>query len=347
VARDLGGKIKSDYYLRLLIIENNEKNIKKINSITFRNYSGERLVSQISYAGEILKERMKSSIELITSLRENTIRGILGLEKFWSHDRLSNTLELKEDELFILSEEHFSITYNDYISKVEIVVEYSKDNEIRYLNDSINVLKYENKTNYIFPVKGSWVATDSYASIDSHRWNYNSEFAFDLGKLSSDTRLIYKDSMENEDYIHYGDEIIAIGDGEVVDCLDGFPEYSLGYKNKMSREHFDELEKLYGSVARSSGNYVTIKHEGEEYSFYCHMKPGTVNVKKGQKVKAGDAIGNIGSTGNSNCPHLHFHLMDGPSKDSRGLPCYFNNIKNFVNQEINFIEEETTLVIAK
>ena len=40
---------------------------------------------------------------------------------------------------------------------------------------------------------------------------------------------------------------------------------------------------------RSAGNYVVgfIEHENKEYSFYCHMIPNIVQVKKGQKVKAG------------------------------------------------------------
>jgi len=57
------------------------------------------------------------------------------------------------------------------------------------------------------------------------------------------------------------------------------------------------------------GNYVILKHEGEFYSLYAHCR--TVNVKMGQTVALGQQIAQMGSTGISTGPHLHFELRYG------------------------------------
>src|SRR5690606_19042874 len=57
------------------------------------------------------------------------------------------------------------------------------------------------------------------------------------------------------------------------------------------------------------------------FALYAHIKPGTVRVKRGQRVRAGQVIGRVGSSGNSDAPHLHFHLADRPSAiGADGMP---------------------------
>jgi murein DD-endopeptidase MepM/ murein hydrolase activator NlpD len=48
-------------------------------------------------------------------------------------------------------------------------------------------------------------------------------------------------------------------------------------------------------------------------------------VKVGQRVQPGDVLGLLGNSGNSNAPHLHFQLMDGPTPlGSEGIPHRFS-----------------------
>ena len=58
----------------------------------------------------------------------------------------------------------------------------------------------------------------------------------------------------------------------------------------------------------SYGNYVIIDHGGGVHTLYAHMLNGSLKVSAGQSVSAGQAIGNIGSTGNVTGPHLHFEV---------------------------------------
>ena len=51
------------------------------------------------------------------------------------------------------------------------------------------------------------------------------------------------------------------------------------------------------------------------------LQKGSVTVKPGSKVKRGQVIGKLGNTGNTSAPHLHFHIMTGPSVlGSDGVP---------------------------
>jgi len=57
------------------------------------------------------------------------------------------------------------------------------------------------------------------------------------------------------------------------------------------------------------------------------MQPGSVRIRVGDQVKAGDVIGKLGSSGNSTEPHLHFHVCnsDDPLM-SAGIPVNFSNV---------------------
>jgi murein DD-endopeptidase MepM/ murein hydrolase activator NlpD len=57
------------------------------------------------------------------------------------------------------------------------------------------------------------------------------------------------------------------------------------------------------------GNAVTIKHTGGYVSTYGHLSRITAGVRSGAHVKQGTVIGNVGSTGMSTGPHLHFALQ--------------------------------------
>ena len=61
---------------------------------------------------------------------------------------------------------------------------------------------------------------------------------------------------------------------------------------------------MTATYSSSAGNYIMIYHGNSLYTVYMHCSK--LSVKVGDTVKQGDVIGNVGSTGVSTGPHLHF-----------------------------------------
>ncbi len=88
-----------------------------------------------------------------------------------------------------------------------------------------------------------------------------------------------------------GVPIVAMLDGVVTNTHDG---------------EFDENTEKLGQPS----NYVIIDHGQGWSAGYWHMKNGSVAVSVGEQVRAGQQIGMVGSSGNSNWPHLHLTVYD-------------------------------------
>ena len=64
------------------------------------------------------------------------------------------------------------------------------------------------------------------------------------------------------------------------------------------------------------GNGVLLDHGGGWTTQYCHLQRGSVAVRTGERVAAGDALGLVGLSGRTEFPHLHFSVLrDGAPVD--------------------------------
>jgi len=62
------------------------------------------------------------------------------------------------------------------------------------------------------------------------------------------------------------------------------------------------------------GNCVKIKHNSTYQTIYAHMKSFARGIKEGLRIKQGQIIGYVGSTGNSTGPHLHYEVVKNGKK---------------------------------
>lgn len=64
-------------------------------------------------------------------------------------------------------------------------------------------------------------------------------------------------------------------------------------------------------TGKSWGNYIKIKHDGNTYTLYGHLKEGSLLVRKGDTVKKGQHIATMGNTGKGGVYHLHYEIYSG------------------------------------
>jgi hypothetical protein len=139
-------------------------------------------------------------------------------------------------------------------------------------------------------------------------------FAIDFVQLNDKSMLFTGDMLKVSDYEYFGDEIYSVAGGTVVGVQDGLPEQIPG---KLPED---------ATIQMAGGNYVVVDISNGRFAFYAHMQPGSLKVKKGDTVKQGQVLGLLGNSGNTDTPHLHFHVMDGPSPLlSNGLPYVFTS----------------------
>jgi len=107
-------------------------------------------------------------------------------------------------------------------------------------------------------------------------------------------------AIANKRVMAAGIAILAAESGTVIGIRDGMPETSP-----------DELKSRTNIRGRECGNGVTIRHEGKWTTQYCHMKSGSVRVQRGDVVKTGDKLGQLGLSGLTEFPHIHLAVRKG------------------------------------
>ena len=136
-------------------------------------------------------------------------------------------------------------------------------------------------------VQGEDLYTTGFVDLDEGSgfsdWNcgihtYDGHFGSDALIVTFDHQLI-------------GVPVVSVLDGTVVATHDGEPDQNIEWLGQPA-------------------NYVIIDHGQGRVCKYLHLKTWSVVVTPGQQVKAGEEIGLVGSSGNSDWPHLHFETLD-------------------------------------
>ena len=163
------------------------------------------------------------------------------------------------------------------------------------------------------PLTGdNWVDANSCCDMTPHRMALNpingkvwaaERFAIDYVQLGADGRIFAGDRAKVASYPYFGSEIHA------VEAVPGVTPNGL-------------------TLQQYGGNQIVQDIGDGNYAFYAHLQPNSLKVKPGDKLSTGQVIGALGNSGNSDAPHLHFHVMDGPDPlASNGLPFTFKSFR--------------------
>ena len=138
-------------------------------------------------------------------------------------------------------------------------------------------------------------------------------FAIDFNRLDAQNRPGAGDPALYTSYPTYGQPVLAVAHGTVVEAVDRYPDLMVG----------EAREELTAETA--GGNRVVLDLGNGRFAIYAHLQAGSVMVQAGDRVTSGQHIANVGSSGTGGGPHLHFQVTDAPSiLVGDGLPYVFD-----------------------
>lgn len=166
-----------------------------------------------------------------------------------------------------------------------------------------------------FPLRGEWRVMQPPG---------HSESAFDLLAVKGDRQdyvstsyLPWVFGMQGvEEWHGWGQPIYAPFDGVVVQARDGVPDRT---PINLAKDLLFAILPITlfaprgagTDLSRFAGNYVLLQ-AGPAYALLAHFRLHSLRVRPGQTIKAGQPLGEVGNSGNSLVPHLHFQVSDGP-----------------------------------
>ncbi|MFC5595017.1 peptidoglycan DD-metalloendopeptidase family protein [Lysobacter niastensis] len=173
------------------------------------------------------------------------------------------------------------------------------------------------------PLSGSeWVAVSGLSAGAHHRsgiivagglGQISRRYAVDW-KRRKDGAFFSGDPRDVRSYHAYGAEVRAVADATVVHVKDGLPD-------NIPRTAAGFETAVPVTMDTVAGNSVVLDLGDGQYAYYAHLKPGSVGVRTGDRVRRGEVVGAIGNSGDAREPHLHLQVTNGPDiLASEGLP---------------------------
>ncbi|WP_052442420.1 peptidoglycan DD-metalloendopeptidase family protein [Streptacidiphilus neutrinimicus] len=151
--------------------------------------------------------------------------------------------------------------------------------------------------------EGDWQIVEGDGRLLNHHWSVPAQRgALDIvgrSRGGRSSRPLFPRRLS--DYPIYRVPVLAPAAGTVVSARDGAPDHPT-------------------AGTHPAGNHVVID-TGRERILLAHLAPGSVRPARGERVRAGQPVGLVGSSGNSTEPHLHVHAV----RDGEPLALVFHD----------------------
>lgn len=148
------------------------------------------------------------------------------------------------------------------------------------------------------PFDGRWFVAQGgdTLNVNHHMTVPAQAYGLDFVKVAgaSEREISTPNPQRVEDFYAWGQSVLAPHDGEVVAVVNDLPDNALGLKDERN----------------PAGNHVGIQIAPDRFVFLGHLQRGSISVKPGDRVVAGQTLGRCGNSGNSDHPHVHMHLQD-------------------------------------
>ena len=225
---------------------------------------------------------------------------------------------------------------------------------------SVKPVVYEQKVLLDLPFRGTCLVTDGHDFLAHHRrisllnryvektdLTANSgRFAYDFMMADSGGRVYKGDGSRLEDFYGWGKPVLAPGDGKIVSAAHDRDDNPVGTTlppiapeqyESLRTQAFEHLQSV--GLEGLHGNHVIIDHGNSEFSLIDHMQKDSVKVEVGNEVTRGAILGNIGNSGDSGTPHIHYGLQNGmDGRNSEGLPSRFSEFELLLGNNVKRIQ---------
>lgn len=207
-----------------------------------------------------------------------------------------------------------------------------------------------------FPLSGEW-----YVGADGTEPGH--ELAFDFMRLDKHLKASRRAAWQElltvvpyEEHHGWGQPILSPFKGRVVIAVDGCREFPKSYLMKIldnlqaslspreRRRIASLMASQSGDIREFAGNHLVIEsfEHPSVYAFLAHARQGSLKVEAEDVVHALQPVAEVGDSGLSSVPHLHFHLMSSPNPLARQLiPFRFSAYE--VNIEGNWLIQRDSL----
>jgi hypothetical protein len=188
------------------------------------------------------------------------------------------------------------------------------------------------------PFRGTWLTRNSPARrVPSHGTHlfattYAMDFIAVRGRRTAatwDWRALLA-TEEVERFFAFGQPILAPAAGTVVAVHDGEPDH-VARRSQLALVPYalTQASRLRGGAGAIAGNHLIVRLEpGGAYVVLAHLRAGSILVRAGDRVVAGQDLAACGNSGNSTQPHLHIQAMDSPDAfTARGVRMAFRSYR--------------------
>ena len=159
---------------------------------------------------------------------------------------------------------------------------------------------YQDTTKLRLPFNGPWLVLQGGRAVFDNANAANEDSRYTVAFMALKDGMAYEnDGRKNTDFYCWGQPVLSPAAGVVIQAAGNSSDHAPG--------RMPEIQ--------SRGNYVVIAHGNSEFSMIPYLKAGSLKVKNGQHVKAGDVVGECGNSGSSFAPHVEYSLQN-----TRGFP---------------------------
>jgi Peptidase family M23 len=165
----------------------------------------------------------------------------------------------------------------------------------------INVPPLADPTVIDLPVEGEWYVFFGGRSelVNSGHYLLKAQRdALDIVKLV-DGRTYEGDKNRLTSYAAFGEPILAPAEGRVTSLANGLRDQAIGKSD----------------ATNPLGNHLVIDIGDGRYVLMAHLKRGSIDVEKGDRVRRGEPVAQVGNSGQSAEPHLHIQVQNEPAFD--------------------------------